>query len=185
MQGATWTGVLRTNGTDSLVKDVFEALLRQRGALEELDGAYLLCNRDALLVREWLHATAWVMSECMGSVSHSTVRWSRLSSMGVNGRHARVWGNVWGDTRGNVGGVPNCTRQDNEWIWRRRTGHGAYRSSQGLRAGQAWCRQGSLALRASGASARATTAQYGSTMELYPMEKCRAPCFGRFRNWVD
>jgi hypothetical protein len=57
------TGVVRTNRTDSLVKHVFEALLRQRGALEELDGAYLLCNRGALLVREWLHAAAWVMSE--------------------------------------------------------------------------------------------------------------------------
>ena len=66
--------VLRTNGTDSFVKYVFEALLRQRGALEELDGAYLLCNRDALLVCEWLHATAWEISECVGSVSHSTVR---------------------------------------------------------------------------------------------------------------
>ena len=63
--------VLRTNGTDSLVKDVFEALLRQRGALEELDGAYLLCNLHALLVCEWLHATAWVISECVGSDIHN------------------------------------------------------------------------------------------------------------------
>lgn len=51
-------GGVRTNGADGLVKDIFEAFLRQRGALEELDGAYMLLNRDALLVCEWLHATA-------------------------------------------------------------------------------------------------------------------------------
>lgn len=76
------TRVLRTNGTDSLVKDVFEALLRQRGTLEELDGAYLLRNRDALLVCERLHATVWVISECVGLVIHSTVRRSRPSPIG-------------------------------------------------------------------------------------------------------
>lgn len=85
MQSVPLNEILRTDGTDSLIKDVFEALLRQSGALEELDGAYLLCNRDALLVREWLHAAAWVISECIESVSHSTVRRSRLDSMGVNG----------------------------------------------------------------------------------------------------
>ena len=49
---------VRTNSTDGLVEDIFEALLRQCGALEELDGAYLLLHPDALLVCEWLHATA-------------------------------------------------------------------------------------------------------------------------------
>lgn len=56
----TRTNGVRTNGTDGLVKDIFEALLRQRGALEELDGTYLLLHPDALLVCEWLHAAAQI-----------------------------------------------------------------------------------------------------------------------------
>ena len=35
-----------------------------------------------------------------------------------------------------------------------------------------------------GASDRATTAQYGLPMDLYPMEKRRPLCFGRFHNRV-
>jgi hypothetical protein len=130
MQSVTLTRGLRTNSTDGLVKDIFEALLRQRGALEELDGAYLLCNRDALLVCEWLHAAAWVMSNAWNqsviqlSVGRGSVQW------GVNERYSRAWvTNIWADTGGNVVGEPNWTRRDDEWIRRRRTGHGAYRSS--------------------------------------------------------